>query len=242
MERWCCQIMKPSYKIIYETLKNDILQKKYPIGSMLPSESELEKMFSVSRTPVRQALKLLENDRYIYRQQGKGSFVANFRPRERWINMTGFKRHYQYDWEKITAKTLEVKTIQSKEFANALKLPENTDLIFLRRLRYLDAKPIFYLEHIISPIVPIGIFKEDDTFTSIQQLLFEKANIELTLAEDTLEAVNANEKVANLLEIPVSTALLKGYRISFSNENIPINLDIFYTNTERWKYFSSYKY
>lgn len=90
--------------------------------------------------------------------------------------MTGFKRHYEYDWEKVTAKTLEVKTIQSKDYANALKLPENTELIFLRRLRYLDAKPIFYLEHIISPIVPIGIFKEDDTFTSIQQLLFEKAS------------------------------------------------------------------
>lgn len=234
--------MKPSYQIIYETIKNDILQKKYPIGSMLPSEAELEKLFSVSRTPVRQALKQLENDRYIYRQQGRGSFVANFKPREKWINMTGFKRQYNYDWEKITAKTLEVRTIQSKTYAKALKLEEDTELIFLRRLRYLNAKPIFYLEHIISPIVSIDIFREDESFTSIQQLLSEKVNIELMIAEDTIEAVNAEERVADFLEVPVSTALLKGNRISYSTENRPINLDVFYTNTNIWKYFSSYRY
>lgn len=233
---------KPSYKIIYETIKNDILKKKYPIGSMLPSEAELERLFSVSRTPVRQALKQLENDRYIYRQQGRGSFVSNYKPKEKWINMTGFKREYNDDWERITAKTLEVRTIQSPAYAKALKLSEDVELIFLKRLRYLDTKPIFYMEHIVSPIVPIELFMEDSSFSSIQQILSEKANIELMVAEDTIEAVNAEEHIAKLLEIPHFTAVLKGNRISFSTENEPINLDVFYTNTNKWKYFSSYRY
>lgn len=235
-------ITKPSYMIIYKTLKNDILQKKYSIGSMLPSEAELEKMFSVSRTPVRQALKQLENDGYIYRQQGRGSFVANFKPKEKWISMSGFKRQYIYDWDKITAKTLEVSTIQSAAYAKALNLKKETELIFLKRLRFLDQKPIFYMEHIISPIVPIEIFMEDDSFTSIQQLLSEKAHIELMIAEDTIEAVNAEAYIADYLKIPHLSAVLKGNRISYSTENKPVNLDVFYTNTTKWKYFSSYRY
>ncbi|MEI3605098.1 GntR family transcriptional regulator [Pseudogracilibacillus sp. SE30717A] len=234
--------MKPSYKIIYESIKNDILRKKFPIGSMLPSEAELEKQFNVSRTPVRQALKQLENDNYIYRQQGRGSFVANFRPKEKWINMTGFKRQYNYSWQKVTAQTLELRTIQSKTYAKALMVDEDEELIFLKRLRYLDAKPIFYMEQIIAPIVPIEIFQEDSSFTSIQQILSEKAFIELVIAEDTIEAVNAEADIADILEIPHGTALLKGSRISYSPENKPINLDVFYTNTEVWKYFSSYRY
>src|SRR5690625_2484962 len=233
---------KPLYVIIYESIKNNILQNEYPIGSMLPSEAELEKQFSASKTPVRQALKQLENDNYIYRRQGKGSFVANYRPKEKWIQMTGFKMQYNDDWERITAKTIEINTIQSKDVSGYLQLHEDTKLIHLKRIRYLDGKPIFYMEHYISPIVYKEIFIDDETFTSIQQLLSEKAHLELLVAEETIEAVNADLEVANHLDIPQFTALLKGNRVSYTADDRPINIDIFYTNTTKWKYFSSFRY
>lgn len=234
--------MKPSYQIIYESIKNDILQKKYIVGSLLPSEAELEKSFSVSRTPVRQALKQLENHNYIYRKQGKGSFVANIKPREKWIQMTGFKQQYNDDWERITALTIEQKLIVSPEYAKHLHLDKDTELIYLKRIRYLDNNPIFYMEHIIPPIISIEMLEQYKDFTSIQQLLSEVVSIDLLLAEDTIEAVNAGEDIAKYLELPTGTALLKGSRISYSTENKPVNLDIFYTNTNIWKYFSSYRY
>src|SRR5699024_7279649 len=103
-------------------------------------------------------------------------------------------------------------------------------------------KPIFYMEHFINPIIPTDIFTKDETFTSIQQIVSERANVELTVADESIEAVNADPFIAEYLEIPQFTALLKGKRISYTSKNNPINIDVFYTNTSKWKYFSSYRY
>ena len=46
----------PAYKKCYNKLKSDIDNNVYPIGSYLPTEDELGKMFSVSRTTVRHAI------------------------------------------------------------------------------------------------------------------------------------------------------------------------------------------
>jgi len=232
----------PSYIIIYEYLKKNILKDHFKINDKLPSETELENIFSVSKTPVRQALKQLENDGYIYRQQGKGSFVSNYASKEKWIHMTGFKMEYIQEWEKITAQTLEVKYIESNIIAQALGLQKDTKLIFLTRIRYLNKKPIFFMEHYISPAVPISIFKEDKEFTSIQQVLSNQINIELTTVDEFIEAVNSDGIIAKHLNLPKGTSVLKGSRISYDSNNMPINVDIFYTNTNKWKYFSTYRY
>ena len=55
----------PAYKKCYNKLKSDIDNNVYPIGSYLPTEDELGKMFSVSRTTVRHAIDLLVKDKRI---------------------------------------------------------------------------------------------------------------------------------------------------------------------------------
>ena len=45
-------------------------------GSGVPTERELCRLFGVSRATVRQALDCLEIEQRIYRQQGRGAFVA----------------------------------------------------------------------------------------------------------------------------------------------------------------------
>ena len=62
----------PAYKKCYNKLKSDIDNNVYPIGSYLPTEDELGKMFSVSRTTVRHAIDLLVKDKRIKVKQGAG--------------------------------------------------------------------------------------------------------------------------------------------------------------------------
>lgn len=208
----------------------------------MPSEVELEKMFNVSRTPVRQALKQLENDRYIYRVQGKGSFVANQQPKETWTSMSGFRNQYSTDWEKISVRTIEMKKIVDPFFSNLLQVEENEELIYLKRIRYLNNQPMFYLEHYIRSILPIEVYQEDAAFSSVQKLLKEKAGIEFIEVEDELEAVIADPYISGALQIPHSSAVLKGTRFSYTENRSPIDLNIFYINTNNWKYYSNYKY
>lgn len=62
---------------IFEALKNDIKDKTFPPNSKLPSENELAKMFGVSRSPIREALSILEASGLIDSRQGGGNYVRN---------------------------------------------------------------------------------------------------------------------------------------------------------------------
>lgn len=67
--------MQPKYKLIYQSLKKDILSQKYPIGSTLPSELSLASKYQVSRITTKRALNELEQDKLVARKQGKGTIV-----------------------------------------------------------------------------------------------------------------------------------------------------------------------
>ncbi|MTW87664.1 GntR family transcriptional regulator [Virgibacillus dakarensis] len=70
--------MKSLYEQVYESLKQEILSSKYKVGEQVPSEKELSEAFQVSRITSKKALERLTKEGYVYRQQGRGTFVAEF--------------------------------------------------------------------------------------------------------------------------------------------------------------------
>ena len=46
------------YLEIADKIKNDIISGKYPVGSLLPTETELEALFQVSKITVRKAIEI----------------------------------------------------------------------------------------------------------------------------------------------------------------------------------------
>jgi GntR family transcriptional regulator of arabinose operon len=67
--------MIPKYISLKEQLNQDILKNKYPIGSKLPTEVQLAEEYGVSRSTVRQALKLLCDQGIISKRWGSGNTV-----------------------------------------------------------------------------------------------------------------------------------------------------------------------
>lgn len=65
------------YVTVYDKLFSMINEGVFPKGSRLPSEPELAKSIGVSRTTLRQALSLLQDDGLIKNIQGKGNFIMN---------------------------------------------------------------------------------------------------------------------------------------------------------------------
>lgn len=55
---------------------DEIFAGHYKDGDMLPSERELEKVLDVSRVTVRRSLQMLEEDRLIVREVGRGTKVT----------------------------------------------------------------------------------------------------------------------------------------------------------------------
>ena len=67
----------PLHEVVYEKLKTSILEGDFRPGERL-NQSLLADQLGVSRMPVRDALRILENDALIENQMDKGYVVANF--------------------------------------------------------------------------------------------------------------------------------------------------------------------
>ena len=65
------------YRVIFETLKDEILGGKYAKTRKLPSEAQLMRRFGGSRVTVIHALQELRNKGLIVRRKGKGSFLTS---------------------------------------------------------------------------------------------------------------------------------------------------------------------
>ena len=58
-----------------QAIQEAIKQGKFPAGSQLPPEMELLQMMGISRTTLREALRILEEQRFIRKRRGLGTFV-----------------------------------------------------------------------------------------------------------------------------------------------------------------------
>lgn len=67
--------MKPKYGLIADRLLRDIRDGRLPVGSFLPTESELMRAYGVSRHTVRAAIQDLKSRGVVASRQGQGSTV-----------------------------------------------------------------------------------------------------------------------------------------------------------------------
>lgn len=74
---------QPLYQKIYDDLLKKILSRSLLPNAQLPTEKELSAKYSVSRITSKRALTELEQQGYIYRVQGKGSFVKENLPKHK---------------------------------------------------------------------------------------------------------------------------------------------------------------
>lgn len=70
--------MQNKFQRVKDALKEVILSGKYPIGTKLPTESELMAQYDVSRYTVRRAVGALVDEHFINRIQGGGMFVQDW--------------------------------------------------------------------------------------------------------------------------------------------------------------------
>ena len=73
------------YLEVADKIKEDIFfrERRYPVGSMLPTENELEELFQVSKITVRKAIELLATDEYVEKKVVEGTTVLSNRPYNR---------------------------------------------------------------------------------------------------------------------------------------------------------------
>lgn len=224
----------------YYQVKMEILQKikknEWKVGDQLPTNLEFCDLFGVSRITIHRALSDLEADGYIYRIQGKGSFVK-FKE----INQN-MNRFYSFSEETIkmgyvpTAIFLDLKLIiASSEVREALDLEENEKVYVLERLRLADEVVIAYdRSYIPEKLIP-GFQKEMIKDGSLYKTLRDEYRINPNSADESIEALSIPESDAIKMRIKKNQPVLLVKRVAQDNERkIEFNYRI--VNSSVYKY------
>ena len=123
-------------------MKRAIEEERYRAGEKMPSETELEKMYGVSRITIRKAIDLLKNDGYVYVKQGLGTIVASASMYNS-NYVTSFTDGLRAAGYVPSAKDITIShALIPAAIAHAMDVPEDRDMICVQRLQMADGKPL----------------------------------------------------------------------------------------------------
>lgn len=136
--------MDSKYISIYHEILAKIEDGEIAAGSKLSSETEMISEYGASRDTIRKALHLLEQNGYIQRIQGKGSFALDINKLSFPVSgLTSFKELAQKMTEECHTLVRELEKIPADEFIREqLKLPEQAEVWKAVRVRQIGGKKI----------------------------------------------------------------------------------------------------
>jgi GntR family transcriptional regulator len=199
---------------LYLSVKNEIeeLIAKGGIkpGGRLPSEYDLAKKFGVSRMTLREALRALEEEGFLARKQGVGTFAKGTSSRIKSIldvnyGVTEMIRNMGFE---PGTKEMRIEEVGADaQMVKALNVKEGLKIITIERVRTANRAPVVYsLDMIPLSILPDA--KELDRIgESIYDFLETRCNIVLSSSVARLFPTKANRKIAKKLNIKVNTPL-----------------------------------
>ena len=100
---------KALYLEVADQIKEDILSGKYP-GTFLPTETELEELFNVSKITIRRAIEMLATEEFVEKKSGRGTTVLSNRPYNKLSKAGTFTEFLNESGQKVTKKFYKLKT------------------------------------------------------------------------------------------------------------------------------------
>ena len=205
----------PLYYKIESDLKNKIFSGHYKSGDILPSERELIDMYKVSRLTARAAVDRLATENLVVKIQGKGTFVATPKLNHRMGPLYSSGEEILMQYYEIKTKVLNLKIIIADKIVKEyLELQEKEKVVYLERLRYANKTPVALIKSYLPYRYVPNIELVDFTDKSLYQILENSYGLQLHEAQETLEAVKADTRSANLLGIKPGTPLLLNQRVT----------------------------
>lgn len=199
----------PKYYIVKRALVEKIDNDEFGVGTPIPSERDLMAMFDVSRITVRKAVEELEQEGYLYKVQGKGTYVKGDQGSQDLISITSCTQDVIRLGMTPSRKVLVSEVMAAdKKRQRRLELTEGEEVFCLSRIYYADGEPInyttAYLPHRLLP----GIEKHDFSQESLYGVLEKEYGITITRAERTIEAVIAHDEISDYLDVKEGVPLL----------------------------------
>ena len=180
-------------------------------GERLPSEPKLAAELGVSRSTLREVMRIFEGQGLIRRRQGVGTFVVS---NENVIDsglevLESIESLAQRTHQTVSLGVMQITRREAtQEEADALGVDENTTLIEVSRAILAEKRPVAFL----IDRLPRNVLTPEELrsgFTgSVLDLLIKRGNPVLTNSRTEIRAVPATSEVARVLEIQRGDVLL----------------------------------
>jgi GntR family transcriptional regulator len=228
---------RPMHEQISDWLREGIEGGDYAVHDQLPSESQIGERFNVSRITVRRALQTLEGEGLIYRRQGLGSFVADNRLHQGLVRLTDFVEDMEQAGLEPSSQIVHFGTEEAgPDVADALGLGEQKTVCRLERLRFGNGDPIAF-DRTWLPLFYGQLLAEhsleDDT---IYRILEQEYEIPILRGRYRLDAANADDTLAEYLQVPPGRALLLIERLSLTTSDKRVYVQRRYYRSDRVAY------
>ncbi|ARU04277.1 hypothetical protein CCO03_05930 [Comamonas serinivorans] len=227
----------PLFTQLKARLRQDILDQRLQPGQKLPSESQLQAGYGVSRITVRQALADLQAEGLIETFNGKGSFVTRPGGNPNLGMLTGFYEHMRARGLNARGEILSVKQVAaSPQAAKALGLPAKTRLTRITIVRFANDEPVvaglFELPHALAEQMLALDMETEDAMTLLETRLGHR--LDATHIEASALPAKATE--AKLLQVPQGTALLKITFVPHDIDGQPLAYSVMHFRADRFTY------
>ena len=211
--------------IALQELRQAILGGMFRPGSQLPTEAELCEVLGVSRTVVREALRVLEDDGLVTRRHGVGTFVRD-RPILKNLNLN-FGTTEMIESAGMTPGNnhLAIRSESAdEEIAEQLRIAPGTAVVTVERVRTADGRPVVYSLDTLSEAlfqraeVDPKLFMTESLYNILQSSLGQV--IEYGIAR--LLPMNAPEHIAEKLQLPTNALTMYIVQTDYSADDTPL--------------------
>jgi GntR family transcriptional regulator len=220
-------------------IQDAIQQGKFPPGSQLPPEMELLEMLGVSRTTLREALRILGEQRLIRKRRGLGTFVlerAIIKDMSQNFGITEMISQAGY-----TPGTRDFNIYlepASKTIAEKLEIPNESTLVVIDRVRTANDNPVVWTRDIM-PQEYLGNWMptvEELDGVSLYDCLARFTNIKIVTGVASFSPVQANREIAEKLNIQRADLLLLIDQVDSDQNERPVLYSSEYHLTDKFKF------
>jgi GntR family transcriptional regulator len=210
------------YSQLFNRLKRMIENGELTTGDRVPAERELAESLKVSRITARQAVDALVKSGLVYRERGKGTFVAE----PHMDSVMGFTSFSEDMKSRGLIPSSKVVTQQlsrvNEKLQKVLKLGPDDLAIYIVRIRLADDKPVALQSTYLPASLCPGLESQDLSSISLYSILREKYYVHPAWTEAKVEVSAATEEESCFLQIDKNDPILviKGLTFSESFEVI----------------------
>jgi DNA-binding GntR family transcriptional regulator len=217
-------------KTLTEAAQNEIrkaiLAGRFAPGSQLPGEMELVSILGVSRTVVRDALRILEEDGLITRRQGSGTFVRkNAILNNLSLNFGATDMIVSAGMTPGTALTAVTVNAADDLTAEALSLEPGASVVTIERVRTADGRPVVYS----LDALPLKLVADVDEWRrqaeqepSLYAAMAKQLRLTVAYGVARILPVLAPKDIAARLQVAPGSPLLNILQTDFSSADEPI--------------------